>query len=125
MYNYRTILDDLQEMLNILRSLPTSTIVFNKKAEIIDINKAASDFLKIEDIEDYTSQKLKLEIDTKFNNIIERLINGETVYNEKFEFKCTDRSLVLVNLNAFLFYGLKDVFIFQFSETSMTALIEY
>jgi len=124
MYNYSTLLDDLQEMLNILRSLSTSTIVFNKKAEIIDINKAASDFLKIEDIEDYTSQKLKLEIDTKFNSIIERLINGETVYDEKFEFKCTDRSLVLVNLNASLFYGLKDVFIFQFSETSMITLIE-
>ena len=116
MYNYRTLLDDLQEMLNILRSLPTSTIVFNKKAEIIDINKAASDFLKIEDIEDYTSQKLKLEIDTKFNNIIERLINGETVYNEKFEFKCADNSLIYVNLDVSLLCEFKDVFIFQFKQ---------
>ena len=116
MFNYRTILDDLQEMMNYLRSLPTYSIVFNKRAEILDINETASNFLRIEDMEAYTSQKLKLEIDNKFYSIIERLINGEIVHDEKFVFKRADESFVIVNLNASLCCGLKDLFIFQFSE---------
>jgi len=124
MYNYRTLLDDLQEMLTIIKSLSTSCIIFNRKAEIIDINKAASDFLKIGNTEDYIGQKRKLGIDPKFYGIINRLLNGETVLNEKFEFKRADNTVVLVNLNASLLYGLKDVFIFQFSEVSIRASSE-
>jgi hypothetical protein len=116
MYNYFTLLDDLQQTLNTLRSIQTCTIVFNHKAELIDINKAASDFLKIENIEDYRSRKLKLEIDSQFYKITEDLKNGKPARNEKFGFKRPDNSLVFVNLKTSLFYGLKDVFIFQFSE---------
>lgn len=116
MYNYFTLLDDLQDTLIFLRSLPVCTIVFNKNADIIDINNAASDFLKIRNIKEYTSRKLKLEVDSQFHTITEGLQKGETTGNVMFEFKRPDHSSVSVHLNASLFYGLKDVFIFQFSE---------
>ena len=114
MYNYFTLLDNLQEMLSAINSLSGCCIVFNKKSEIIDMNNAAANFLNIKNIDDYTSNKLKLDIDKEFYNIIERVLNGEKVYNVKFSFKCIDSNSVSVYLKVTLFYGLKDVFIFQF-----------
>jgi len=48
MYNYLTMLDDFQITLQVLKLLPTYCIVFNRNADIIDINNAAADFLKME-----------------------------------------------------------------------------
>lgn len=124
MYNYHTLLEDLQERLNILRSLPVCSIVFNKKAEIIEINKAASDFLRIKNIEEYASLKLPLEAGIKFRDITERLSAGETVRNEKFELKRASNTILTVSLNVSLLYGLKDVFVFQFTEIQMPAATE-
>ena len=116
MINYFTLLDNLQEMLQSLKSISTCSIVFNQKSNIIDMNQSAADFLKIKNIEDYTSGKLKIDIDKEFYNITERVIKGEIITNEKFNFKTIDENLLSVNLKVTLFYGLKDIFIFQFSE---------
>ncbi len=120
MYNYFAILDNLQEELNMLRYSPTCAIVFDKNAEIIDINKAASDFFKIKNIEDYTSRKLKLEIDNQFYKITEDLKIKKILCNEKFKFKLADKNSEFVNLKISLFYGLKDMYLFQFSGIAPT-----
>jgi len=114
MHNYFTLLDNLQEMLSTINSVSDCCIVFNKKSEIIEMNNAAANFLKIKNIEDYRSKKIKLDIDKEFYNIIERVLKGEKVHNVKFSFKCIENNSVSVNLKVTLFYGLKDVFIFQF-----------
>ena len=118
MYNYLTFLDDLQVNLNMFKSLPTSCIVFNGNGELIDINKAASDLLKIKDVECYTIRKQTLEISTFFNNIIKDIQNGKIIHNEKYELRCVDNTLKTINLSVSLFCEFKDVFIFQFTQTT-------
>ena len=116
MHNYFTLLNDLEETLSILRSLPVCIIVFNKNGEIIDINRAASKLLKINNVDAYTCRKLKLELDNQFYTITKNLQNKEKICDVKFRFKRPDNSFVDVNLNSTLLLGLKDMFIFQFSE---------
>ncbi len=124
-YNYLTLLNELQRTLDLLSSSSTCSIVFNSKAEIIEINKPASDLLKIENIDDYKNRKMSLDIDSEFYNIIENLMNGSIICDEKFKFKCADDSIVFVNLNASLYCKLKDVFIFQFNEIMSQELIDH
>jgi len=115
MYNYFTLFDELQEILQMLRSRSTCCIVFNKAAEVIHINKAAADFLKIEDVDDPENRKLKLVLNSQFNTIILDSLNGITVSDAEFQLKRADDSLVNVNLKVFLYPKLKYMFIFQFS----------
>ena len=121
MFIYFTILDELQEILQMLRSMSTCCIVFNKKAEVIHINKAAAKFLKVENMEDSAHRKLKLVLDTQFNSIILDSLNGITLSDVEFQLRRVDDSLVNVNLKVSLYHKLKDVFIFQFSELKPVA----
>jgi len=123
-YNYLTLLTELQRTLDLLSSSPTCSIVFNSKAEIIEMNKPASDLLKIKNIDDYKNRKMSLDVDSEFYKIIGNLMNGSIVCDERFKFKCVDNSIVYVNLNASLYCKLKDVFIFQFNEIISPELIE-
>jgi len=124
MYNFLTLLDDYHETLNILKSLSTCCVVFNQKTNTIEINKPAADMLKIKNTEDYTSQKRILELNPKIYKIIEKLKSGKSFSEKKIEFRCTDNSIVNVNLNASLFCNLNDVYIFQFSEIKPKTFIE-
>ena len=124
MYNFLTLLDDYQVTLNILKSLSTCCVVFNQNGYLIEINKPATDLLKIKNVEEYSNQKLKLELNHKFYRIVEKLKNGKTVCDKKFELKCADNSKVIVNLKASLFCNFNDRFIFQFSEIKPKAFIE-
>ena len=123
-YNYLTLLTELQRTLDLLSNSPTCSIVLNSKAEIIEINKPASDLLKIKNIDDYKNRKMSLDVDSEFYKIIGNLMNGSIVCDERFKFKCADNSIVSVNLNASLYCKLKDVFIFQFNEIMSQELIE-
>jgi|GEM_PF-2374726 len=124
MYNFLTLLDDYHETINILKSLSTCCVVFNQKTNTIEINNSASELLKIKNLEDQSSQKLILELNPKFYRIMEKLKNGKTFSDKKFEFRCADNSFVVVNLNASLFCNLNDVYIFQFSEIKPKTFIE-
>jgi len=124
MYNFLTLLDDYHETINILNSLSTCCVVFNQKTNTIEINKPASDLLKIKNAEDYACQKRILELNPKIYKIIEKLKSGKLVSDKKIEFKCSDNSFVNVNLNASLFCNLNDVYIFQFSEIKPKTFIE-
>jgi len=53
MYKYLPIVENVREMMVMLKSLPTCTIVFDSNSKIVNINKAALDFLKINLIDDY------------------------------------------------------------------------
>lgn len=116
MYNYFTLLDDLQEMLALFKSLPACTIVFNENAEIIDMNQAASDFLNISYPIDGIVKRIKIEMDEQFYEITSRLKNGEMFSSVRYKFILPDHKSVLVRLSPSLLCGLKDLFVFQFSE---------
>ncbi len=116
MYNYFTLLDDLQEMLALFKSLPACTIVFNEKAEVIDMNQAASDFLNITYPIDGIVKRIKIEMDEQFYEITSRLKNGEIFSSVRYKFILPDHESVLVRLSPSLLCGLKDLFVFQFSE---------
>jgi sensor histidine kinase regulating citrate/malate metabolism len=116
MYNYFTLLDELQEILKRLNSITTCCIIFNTRGKVLLINQAAAIFLKIDNMEDISNRDMKLVQDFQFNNIMLELINGKAVGDVKLQLKHTNGSLVNVNLKVSLFHILNDVFIFQFSE---------
>jgi len=114
MYNYLTLLNDLEETLSMLMLSPVCCIVLNRNAELIDINKPACDLLKIENVEDYIKKERIFEMDALFCRIIHNFLNGKKTFIEKFQ--CDNGSYIFVYLRIELFFNLKDVFIFQFTQ---------
>jgi len=117
MYTYLTLIEDMKEMVVMLNSLPTCTIVFDSKARLLDMNKLASDFLGIKNREDYINRKLKIKTDYIYiQKLIEELKTGRTICNECLKFKRINKSEVYVGFSASMLYGPKSVFLFQFFE---------
>jgi len=116
MYNYFTLLDELQEILEIFNSMTICGIAFNKTGELLLINQVAADFLEIENKEDPSNLKLSLVPNSQFYNSSFELTNAKVMCDVKLQIKRANGGLVNVNLNVLLFYMLNDVFIFQFSE---------
>jgi hypothetical protein len=114
MFNYFTLLDDLNEMLVMCRSSPTCCIILNRHVELIDMNKPACDLLKIENAECYIARERTLEMNILFGCIIQDFQNGKTIFKERF--KCANGNSIFVDLEVGLFFNLKDVFVFQFTQ---------
>ena len=53
------------------------------------------------------------------------LLNGKTVSDVRLTLKCMNNNFIDVNLEASLFYGIDDLFIFQFTEIKSFVLDEY
>jgi len=126
MYTYLTLIEDIKEMVVMINSLPTCTIVFDNNAELLDMNKLASDFLGITNRDDYLSGKLKLETDYGYIlKLIEELKTGKNIYNERLKFERVDKSEVCVGFSASMLYGSKSVFLFQFFEVPLSTNIDF
>jgi len=108
---------------DMMANFSTGCIFLNQDCEIININIAASKMLKVKTLGHYTSMKLKLYPD--FHPIMLDLLNGKTVSDVRLSLKCMDNNSVHVNLKASLFYGIDDLFIFQFTEINSFVIDEY
>jgi hypothetical protein len=122
MRNYLTFLDDLQEILNMIKTLPVCCIIYNKSAELIDINEPACNLLKIINVNLNIEKEQKLEINTLFRVIIQELLNGKTICNEKIEFKCADNNSIFVNVTMFCQFS--DMYIFNLLPIATVDLVD-
>lgn len=116
MFNYNTLLDELQETISVLKAIPNCCIIFNHKAEVIEINKHASKLLKINNIENFNLKQHRLVIEKEFLNVTESILNGKIISDEIFHFNCEDNQILTVKLKATKLVRLRDVFIFEFYE---------
>ena len=126
MHKYLTLIDDIKEMMVMMSSLPTCTIVFDKDAKLIDINQLAVDFLKIENKNDYLGGTSKIQTDYFYlKRVIETLQTGKTISNGNMKFIKTDNNIVQVKFNACMLYGTKTIFMIQFFEIKSSAMIDF
>ena len=107
-----------------LHNLPTCCIVINRNAEIMEINKAASDLLKVKSLGFYTNRRLESLLGIRFNIIMQDLLNGEIIKDEEVQFKCIDDSLVNVQLKTSLFPGMDDMFLIEFTKIKSNPIVE-
>jgi len=123
MYKYLPITSNMSEMLVAVTSLPTCTVVFDAKADLVDMNLLASNFLQIKDREAYLSKRLKIDIDyVHLQYVIAKLIKGKVVFDEPISVRRTDGSNASVKFSGNMLYGSKKIFLFQFYEMTATGI---
>lgn len=115
MYKYLPITSNISEMFVSVGSLPICTIVFDSKIDLVDMNQLASNFLQIENKEDYLSGKSKIKIDYPYlEKIISKLKRGITIFEEIMRIECVDGNSVNIMFNASMICGKQRFFLFQF-----------
>lgn len=117
MYKYLPISTQLQEMMVMLKSLPTNTVVVDKKGRVIDINQTALNFFKVKSIDDFSLKKWgALNNPLPIIKIVQQLKKGVLIQNKNFVLKAPDSTSINVIFSATMLNGAKEVFIFQFFE---------
>jgi DNA-binding CsgD family transcriptional regulator len=115
MYKQLPITSNISEMLVSVKSLPTCTIIFDTKADLVDMNKLASDFLKIDNVDDYLNKRSILDVDyLKLSKVIQKLKKGNLIFDEIIRINREDGKSIDVVFNACMLYGSQKVFLFQF-----------
>ena len=121
MYKKISISSTLQEMMIPLKSLPVCAVVFDKYAQLIDLNQPALNFLKLKSIDEYKAKRLKVLIDCNYLvSIIKELQTGRIIQNEIYELKYPDSNSVVISFSACMLNGLSEVYLFQFFELSVS-----
>jgi len=121
MYKKISISSTLQEMMIPLKSLPVCAVVFDKYAQLIDLNQPALNFLKLKTIDEYKAKRLKVLTDCNYLvSIIKELQTGRIIQNEIYELKYPDSNSVVISFSACMLNGLSEVYLFQFFELSVS-----
>jgi len=121
MYKKISISSTLQEMMIPLKSLPVCAVVFDKYAQLIDLNQPALNFLKLKSIDEYKAKRLKVLTDCNYLvSIIKELQTGRIIQNEIYELKYPDSNSVVISFSACMLNGLSEVYLFQFFELSVS-----
>jgi len=121
MYKYLSITENLKEMMVMLKSLPANTLVFDKKGNLVDLNRPAQQLLKISNVQEfYAVQDKFFPANDYIKTIIRELKRGNTVRNAKTLLKCADDCQAIVELCACMINGCQDLFLFQLFEISPT-----
>lgn len=123
MLDYVNMLDELQKTQNALKRSVRCTIFFNQNEEIVDANNKATEFLKRNKVEYSIGNKFMNLNEKQFQYIVTQLQKGQHIHNIQFEFTRLDNSSVSVVLQAALLLGLKDLYVFQFTEMNTSQRI--
>jgi DNA-binding CsgD family transcriptional regulator len=119
MYKYLSIVDDVLEMMIMLKSLPACTLVFDINMKLVDANQQALNKLKIQCIDDFSNKGCAMFIDpVLFKDLMLDMKRGKMVRSAKMLLKCADGSLILAEFSACMINAKCDLFIFQFFEVS-------
>jgi DNA-binding CsgD family transcriptional regulator len=117
MFKYLSITTNLQEMMIMLKSLPTCTIVLDKKCKIVEINQSALVFLNVRSKDDYRVKRIGVLNDpTYMKKILNELIRGRVIRDKTHFVDCANGQFRVVNFSACMIEGLSKMFIFQFFE---------
>jgi len=120
MFKYLPITTSLQEMMIMLNSLPTCSIVLDLECRIVEINKPALDFLSIESKNDYRIKRISLLNDLNYiKKIQKKLITGHVIRDQNFLVNCANGQSRLISFNACAIEGVSKMFIFQFFDLAI------
>jgi len=109
-------------MMVMLTSLPAYTLVFDKRCNLVGLNKPALQLLKINNVEEFNERKDEVfPTHDYIKTIIYELKKGKTVRYAKTLLKYADDSQVAaVELCACMINGGPDLFLFQLFEISLS-----
>ena len=120
MFKYLPITTSLQEMMIMLNSLPTCSIVLDLECRIVEINKPALDFLGIESKNDYRLKRISFLNDLNYiKRIQKKLITGHVIRDQNFLVNCANGQSRLISFNACAIEGVSKMFIFQFFDLAI------
>jgi len=125
MYKYLPITSNIHEMMVMMNSLPVCTTVFDKNAQLIEINQSALNFLEIKTIDDFKTKRLRILNDCNYLlTIIQELRTGKIIQNKNYLLKYPDSNFAMISFSACMLSEFSDLFLFQFFElpTSYTTL---
>lgn len=120
MYKYLRITSNLDEMMVMLKSLPTNTVIVDKKGKIVDINQPALNFLSVRALDDFKIKRWGVVNESNYLlNTICELNTGRVIREKTYSLKIPDGGFVNVKFSAGMLNGSRSLFIFQFTEISM------
>lgn len=121
MYKYIPITANLQEMMVMLKSLPAYTLVFDKRCNLVDMNRPAFELLKVNTVQEFNAKRDEVFPTRDYIKIIiHELKKGKTVRYAKTLIRYGDNGVVAVELCACMINGYDDLFLFQLFEISLT-----
>lgn len=117
MFKYLSLTATLQEMMIMVRSLPTATIVLNRNCEIVEINQLGLEFLNIQSKDDCKVKRIGVLNNLNSIRLIQKtLITGRVIRNKNHLINCLDGRSIMVNFSACMIQGMDKMFLYQFFE---------
>lgn len=120
MFKYLQITNTLQEMMIMINSLPSCTIVLDVKSRIVEINKPGLEFLSVDSKDDYRLKRMLLINDFDYIRKVQmRLISGHVLQDKIFSINFLNGQTRLVNFSGCMIEGVSRMFLFQFFDLSI------
>jgi len=121
MYKYLSITENLKEMMLMLKSLPAYTLIFDKRSNLVDLNKPALQLLRVNNIQEFNKRRDEVfPTNDYIKTIIRELKKGNTVRHAKTLLKYANDEYTVVELCACMINGYQELFLFQLFEISLT-----
>lgn len=115
-----------QNEMMMFNSLPISTIILDNESNLLKINQAAQEFLKIDNAECYYGKELKFVTDYIYlSKIIEEIQCGKTITNKKVLIRKFDDNISIVDFFACSLQSADNAFLFQFVELNPSNDIKF
>ncbi|MBV5281095.1 MAG: hypothetical protein JZU53_01540 [Paludibacter sp.] len=117
MFKYLLLTATLKEMMIMVKSLPTATLVLNRNCEIVEINQSGLDLFKIKSKNDYRVKRIGVLNNLhSIKRIQNTLISGKMIRDKSYLINCIDGKSIMVNFSASMIEGSSKMFIYQFFE---------
>jgi len=120
MFKYLPITSTLQEMMIMLKSLPTCTIVLDKNSNVVEINQLTLSFLNVRSKDDYKLRRIGVLNDLDYiKTILKELSTGREIRDKSHFVICVGGQSKVINFSACMIEGSTKMFIFQFYEVTI------
>jgi DNA-binding CsgD family transcriptional regulator len=123
-YNQNS-MSNCNEVMNVLNSLPISALVVNSELKLLEINRIAQIFLKVDNVDSCCGEEQMFITDREYlKRIIKEIQSGIVVSNKKLVIRKLDKSVSLVEFFAHPLCGVKDMYLFLFFELNHSNTIK-
>jgi len=120
MFKYLPITSTLQEMMIMVNSLPTCTIVLDRNCNVVEINQLALNFLNVNAKGDFKVKRTGVLNDVNYiKGILRGLATGKEIRDKSHFIHCVGGQSKVVNFSACMIAGATKMFIFQFYEVAI------
>lgn len=120
MFKYLPITSNLQEMMIMVNSLPTCTIVLDRHCKVVEINQLGLKFLNVNSKEDFKLKRTGVLNDVNhIKGVLKELATGREIRDKSHFIHCVGGQSKVVNFSACMIDGASKMFIFQFYEVAI------